>query len=152
MVCYCVSIPCYNQYYIVLVVLHCLSSITKSTFCRLVLVLVTLLLQHSSNHPILFNLTTHQKPILLQGHTRSLTCVKFNKDGDLLFTCSKDHTPNVWFTSNGERLGTFNGHNGAVWSMFCVIKCIRYFIHSCKVVVHQRCNVLVPSTLTPHTH
>jgi translation initiation factor 3 subunit I len=26
---------------------------------------------------------------------------------------------NVWFTSNGERLGTFNGHNGTIWSISC---------------------------------
>lgn len=24
---------------------------------------------------------------------------------------------NVWFTSNGERLGTLNGHNGTVWTV-----------------------------------
>uniref|UniRef100_A0A804L6R1 Serine-threonine kinase receptor-associated protein n=1 Tax=Musa acuminata subsp. malaccensis TaxID=214687 RepID=A0A804L6R1_MUSAM len=26
-----------------------------------------------------------------------------------------DHTPTVWFADNGERLGTYRGHNGAVW-------------------------------------
>jgi len=41
--------------------------------------------------------------------------VKFNREGDLLFTCAKDLKPSVWFTDNGERLGTFNGHAGAVW-------------------------------------
>jgi len=41
--------------------------------------------------------------------------VKFNRDGDLLFTCAKDHKPNVWYSENGERLGTYAGHNGSVW-------------------------------------
>ncbi|KAG6331068.1 hypothetical protein ID866_8020, partial [Astraeus odoratus] len=57
------------------------------------------------------------RPILLQGHERSLTQIKFNKEGDLLFSCSKDHVINVWFSHNGERLGTYDGHNGAVWTI-----------------------------------
>ncbi|KAG9014130.1 translation initiation factor eIF3 subunit [Tulasnella sp. JGI-2019a] len=57
------------------------------------------------------------RPILLQGHERSLTQIKFNRDGDLLFTASKDHVINVWFSHNGERLGTYGGHNGSVWSV-----------------------------------
>ena len=28
---------------------------------------------------------------------------------------AKDSKPTVWYSNNGERLGTFNGHNGAVW-------------------------------------
>jgi len=55
------------------------------------------------------------RPILLKGHERPLTKVKYNREGDLLFTCAKDHKPNVWFADNGERLGTFNGHSGTVW-------------------------------------
>ncbi|KDQ62747.1 hypothetical protein JAAARDRAFT_30657 [Jaapia argillacea MUCL 33604] len=57
------------------------------------------------------------RPILLQGHERSLTQIKFNREGDLLFSCSKDHIINVWFTHNGERLGTYDGHNGTVWTV-----------------------------------
>jgi translation initiation factor 3 subunit I len=52
---------------------------------------------------------------MLQGHERALTKIKYNLDGDLLFSVSKDPTPSVWFTHNGERLGTYDGHNGAVW-------------------------------------
>ncbi|KAG8882692.1 translation initiation factor eIF3 subunit [Tulasnella sp. 332] len=51
------------------------------------------------------------------GHERSLTQIKFNRDGDLLFTASKDHVINVWFSHNGERLGTYSGNNGSVWSV-----------------------------------
>jgi len=57
------------------------------------------------------------RPILLKGHERSITVVKFNHDGDLLFTGSKDHTPSVWRSENGERLGTFNGHKGTIWDL-----------------------------------
>ena len=62
-----------------------------------------------------------QRPILLKGHSRPLTRVKFNRDGDLLFTCGKDHKPNVWYAENGERLGTYNGHNGSVYD--CDVNC-----------------------------
>jgi WD40 repeat protein len=55
------------------------------------------------------------RPILLKGHERPLTFLKYNRDGDLLFSCAKDHTPTVWYAHNGERLGTYRGHNGAVW-------------------------------------
>ncbi|KAI5897030.1 WD40 repeat-like protein [Schizophyllum commune H4-8] len=57
------------------------------------------------------------RPILLQGHERSLTQIKFNREGDLLFSCSKDQVINVWYTYNGERLGTYDGHNGTVWTV-----------------------------------
>ncbi|KAI7690378.1 Eukaryotic translation initiation factor 3 subunit I [Sarcoptes scabiei] len=57
------------------------------------------------------------KPLLLHGHERSITQIRYNAEGDLLFTASKDNTPNVWYTANGERLGSFDGHNGAVWCL-----------------------------------
>lgn len=57
------------------------------------------------------------KPLMLQGHERSITQIKYNREGDLLFSTSKDNKPNVWFTVNGERLGTYNGHQGAVWCL-----------------------------------
>lgn len=56
------------------------------------------------------------RPLLLKGHERSITYVRFNKDGDLLFSCSKDNSPAVWRSSNGERIGTYEGHRGAVFN------------------------------------
>ncbi|KAL9244243.1 hypothetical protein vseg_018040 [Gypsophila vaccaria] len=56
------------------------------------------------------------RPILMKGHERPLTFLKYNRDGDLLFSCAKDHNPTVWFADNGERLGNYKGHNGAVWT------------------------------------
>jgi len=47
------------------------------------------------------------KPLCLKGHERSITKIKYNRDGDLLFSASKDKTPCVWFADNGERLGTY---------------------------------------------
>ena len=51
------------------------------------------------------------------GHERSLTQIKYNLDGDLIFSCSKDHRINVWYSHNGERLGTYDGHNGTIWTV-----------------------------------
>ena len=36
-----------------------------------------------------------QKPILLQGHERSITQIKYNREGDLLFSVAKD-TVSLW--------------------------------------------------------
>lgn len=56
------------------------------------------------------------RPILLKGHERPLTFIKYNKEGDLVFTCAKDHHPTLWYADDGERVGTYIGHNGAVWT------------------------------------
>jgi WD40 repeat protein len=58
-----------------------------------------------------------QRPLLLSGHERALNQIKFNREGDLLFSCSKDNVVNVWYSHNGERLGTYEGNNGSVWSI-----------------------------------
>mmetsp|Transcript_2863 Transcript_2863/g.4694 ORF Transcript_2863/g.4694 Transcript_2863/m.4694 type:complete len:338 (+) Transcript_2863:1-1014(+) len=59
------------------------------------------------------------KPIILKGHDRPVSQVLFNREGDLLFTASKGKSMNcaVWFSESGERIGTFDGHAGAVFSM-----------------------------------
>lgn len=31
-------------------------------------------------------------------------------------TCAKDQTPNLWYADDGERVGTYVGHNGAVFT------------------------------------
>lgn len=53
-------------------------------------------------------------PLLLKGHERPLTRVKFNREGDVLFTAAMDKSPTCWSASTGARIGTYNGHNGAV--------------------------------------
>jgi len=57
------------------------------------------------------------RPIVLKGHDRSITSIKYNHDGDLLFTTGKNNAFVVWSTENGERLGTYHGHNGTIWSL-----------------------------------
>lgn len=57
------------------------------------------------------------KPLMLHGHERSITQIKYSREGDLLFSCAKDSQPNVWYALNGERLGTYKGHGGAVWCL-----------------------------------
>jgi translation initiation factor 3 subunit I len=42
---------------------------------------------------------------------------RYSPDGDLIFTVAKDQLPSVWFAANGERLGTYSGHVGAVWTV-----------------------------------
>jgi translation initiation factor 3 subunit I len=56
------------------------------------------------------------RPYLLKGHQRPLNFLKYNREGDLLVSCAKDHKPCLWFSEDGYRVGTFNGHNGAVWT------------------------------------
>ncbi|XP_022646472.1 eukaryotic translation initiation factor 3 subunit I-like isoform X1 [Varroa jacobsoni] len=55
------------------------------------------------------------RPLMLQGHERAVTQIKYNREGDLLFTAAKDSKPNIFYSLNGERLGNLIGHNGAVW-------------------------------------
>ncbi|CAK44508.1 uncharacterized protein An02g12410, partial [Aspergillus niger] len=57
------------------------------------------------------------RPILLSGHERSLNQIKFNRDGDLIFSVAKDKIVCAWWSANGERLGTYNGHQGAIWTV-----------------------------------
>ncbi|KPI44349.1 Eukaryotic translation initiation factor 3 subunit I [Cyphellophora attinorum] len=57
------------------------------------------------------------RPTLLQGHERALAQIKYNRDGDLLFSVAKDKHICAWYTSNGERLGTYHGHQGAIWTV-----------------------------------
>jgi len=62
-------------------------------------------------------INTQFLPIVLQGHDRALTAVKYNNDGDLLFSSSKDKHPAVWYTETGEMLGSYGPHFGTVWDI-----------------------------------
>ena len=69
------------------------------------------------------------RPIIIQGHERPLTMVKYNREGDLLFTAAKDHRPCIWYADNGERIGTYEGHTGTVW---CIdVNCERAATRMC---------------------
>jgi translation initiation factor 3 subunit I len=56
------------------------------------------------------------KPIILQGHSRPIRDIKFNKEGDLLFTGSNDRNVTLWASETGERIGTYY-HSAAVNSI-----------------------------------
>eukprot|EP00793_Prasinoderma_coloniale_P004687 PRCOL_00000448-RA len=56
------------------------------------------------------------RPLLLSSHSRPLTMVKYNREGDIMISTAKDHFPAVWYSDDGRRLGTLIGHNGTVWS------------------------------------
>jgi translation initiation factor 3 subunit I len=56
------------------------------------------------------------KPIILQGHSRPIRDIKFNREGDLLFTASNDRYVTLWGAETGERIGTYY-HSAAVISM-----------------------------------
>lgn len=43
----------------------------------------------------------------LRGHTRPINIVKFNFDGDLLFSGSNDGLANLWDSYSGERIGSY---------------------------------------------
>ncbi|KAL0212629.1 hypothetical protein RCL1_006255 [Eukaryota sp. TZLM3-RCL] len=49
--------------------------------------------------------------------SRPITCVRFNPDGDLLFTATKEYMFSAWRTDNGDCLGTYHGHGGAILSL-----------------------------------
>ena len=42
---------------------------------------------------------------------------RYTKDGDIIFSAAKDKVICAWFSANGERLGTYHGHQGAVWTV-----------------------------------
>ncbi|KAI9795592.1 MAG: translation initiation factor eIF3 subunit [Sarcosagium campestre] len=42
---------------------------------------------------------------------------RYNRDGDILFSTAKDHIICAWYSVNGERLGTYHGHQGALWTV-----------------------------------
>ena len=56
------------------------------------------------------------KPIVLTVHERPVTHVRYNMEGDMLFTCGKDRVANAWYAEDGDRLGVFEGHKGVVWA------------------------------------
>ncbi|EPB75685.1 WD domain, G-beta repeat protein [Ancylostoma ceylanicum] len=63
------------------------------------------------------NLKVKMRPLSLKGHDRALTRVRFNREGDLLISAAKNKQPCLWYTENGERIGTYDGHNGVVWDV-----------------------------------
>mmetsp|Transcript_80924 Transcript_80924/g.179852 ORF Transcript_80924/g.179852 Transcript_80924/m.179852 type:complete len:520 (-) Transcript_80924:99-1658(-) len=75
----------------------------------------------------------------LHGHERPVTFISWNRDGNLLFTCGKDKIISVWSTPEGECLGTYRGHSGAVWCCSATADS-RWLVTSgadCRVIVWE---------------
>jgi WD40 repeat protein len=51
------------------------------------------------------------------GHTGSVRCLSWNKDGDKICSCSNDSTIKIWDTSKGTEIGTLRGQGGWVESV-----------------------------------
>ena len=54
---------------------------------------------------------------LTSPQERSLNQIKYTRDGDIIFSVAKDKVLCAWYTANGERLGTYHGHQGALWTV-----------------------------------
>lgn len=57
------------------------------------------------------------RPLALHGHSRALTRVRFNKEGDLIFSAAKDSCPVVWHASTGQRIGNYDSTIGVIWDL-----------------------------------
>ena len=57
------------------------------------------------------------RPIALHGHSRALTRVRFNREGDLIFSAAKDSCPVVWYSSTGQRIGNYDATIGVIWDL-----------------------------------
>jgi translation initiation factor 3 subunit I len=68
------------------------------------------------------------RPLLLQYHSRPVQAVKVNKDGDLFLSCSADGKVCLCRTSNGDRVGVYEGHGNTA------VKCCDIDLNS-KLVV-----------------
>ena len=52
--------------------------------------------------------------VILRGHARQVTSVRFSLDGRLVVTASRDTTARIWDAKSGTLLQTLRGHFGAV--------------------------------------
>lgn len=57
------------------------------------------------------------RPLALHGHSRALTRVRFNREGDLIFSSAKDSSPVVWQSTNGQRIGNYDAKIGVIWDL-----------------------------------
>lgn len=57
------------------------------------------------------------RPLALHGHSRALTRVRFNKEGDLIFSSAKDSCPVVWHSTTGQRIGNYDSTIGVIWDL-----------------------------------
>jgi WD40 repeat protein len=61
--------------------------------------------------------TTSQETLTLQGHTSSVTSVAFSPDGKRIVSGSLDQTLKVWDATSGQETLTHKGHTASVNSV-----------------------------------
>lgn len=57
------------------------------------------------------------RPLALHGHSRALTRVRFNREGDLCLSAAKDSCPVLWQSSTGQRIGNYDASIGVIWDI-----------------------------------
>ena len=62
--------------------------------------------------------------------------------GDLLFSVAKDTSPCVWYSDNGERIGTFDGHQGEFPRSTRKVTCTFDTIGLCRIASQPKTNGL----------
>lgn len=69
------------------------------------------------------------RPKLLRGHEKPITIVKFNFDGDLLFTGASEKRINLWYSLSGERVGSYE--TGSAVRTLDVTNDSKYLVSGC---------------------
>jgi WD40 repeat protein len=69
----------------------------------------------SPNPPTVWDASTGQELLALEGHTGPVNGVNFSPDGTLLATGSDDQTARIWDAKTGEALAVLRGHTHVVW-------------------------------------
>lgn len=63
---------------------------------------------------ILWDVTSGEKIVILEGHSKPITALTYSPDGTLLATGAKDNTIIVWDAKSGNQLKVLQGHSGAI--------------------------------------
>lgn len=67
------------------------------------------------NSLMLWNLSSQQKRCFkLLGHTNSVNCVEFSKDGSLIASCSQDQTVRLWSPKINGNTTSFRAHTAPI--------------------------------------
>jgi WD40 repeat protein len=69
----------------------------------------------SLNAPAVWDASTGQKLLTLQGHAARVYLANFSPDGTLLATGSEDETARIWDVKTGKTRAILRGHTHVVW-------------------------------------
>ena len=65
----------------------------------------------------IWDLTQHQAPLILKGHTDVIWRVLYSPDGQLIATISEDKSARLWDAETGEERNVLRGHDLQIMSM-----------------------------------